>query len=142
MSVGKGAGALVLLGALLTSTACGVKERVMPCDVLFDELQAVGRKMVAMSNGRSSFKPLSAADGPYFRDAAFKVRRIGERLDKEGPAETKKIAAEYDGVAAILEKLPPGATTTKYTAVIGEYDVAHINNETLKAACGYPPGVA
>jgi hypothetical protein len=138
MSATKLAG-LVLVGALFTSTGCGLTERLDPCGALFDELQAVGRKLVYSKNGRDSFRPLSAADAPFFRDAASKVRRLGKRLDKDGPAETREIAAGFDKVAETLESLPPGSKTTKHTdAIGGSYD-GHINNETLKAACGYPP---
>lgn len=139
MSATKIAGAAVLLGALLTSTGCGLEERVDPCGVLFDELDGVTQKMMPSRDGTNDYVPLSSADAAFFRDAASKVRRVGKRLDKDGPAEAREVAAEIDKIADSLSGLPPGGKSTKYSEVIVGGGI-YINNETLKAACGYPAG--
>jgi hypothetical protein len=139
MSATRIVGAAVLLGALLTSTGCGLEERFDPCGVLFDELNAVTQKMIQNRNGTDHYVPLSAADAAFFRDAASKVRRVGQRLDKDGPAEAREVAAEIDKIAESLGSLPPGGRSTKYSEVV-EGGGIYINNETLKAACGYPAG--
>ncbi|MFC5747291.1 hypothetical protein [Actinomadura rugatobispora] len=135
MSMTRLAGAVALAGVVLTSTGCGgIQERLFPCNALFDELDSVSRKM--RSSGQ--VVALSSADAPFFRDAASRIRSLGTRIDKGGPAEASKIAAELDAAAASLSRLPPGTTSTAYndgmTAGGG-----YINNETLKAACGHAP---
>ncbi|SPT63358.1 MULTISPECIES: hypothetical protein [Actinomadura] len=140
MSATRIAGAAVLLGALLTTAGCGLNERIDPCGVLFDELDAVHAKMAAPQDTiNGGYKALSAADAAFFRDAASKIRRVGRRLDKDGPAESRKVAAEIDKIADSLSALPAGAKSAKYSEAVTGGGI-YINNETLKAACGYPPG--
>ncbi|TDC48388.1 hypothetical protein E1281_24875 [Actinomadura sp. KC345] len=140
MSFTRLSGTVVLAGALLTSTACGgVIERIDPCGELFDQLDAVTQKMTTPTDRTSDYVPLSAADAAFFRDAAAKIRRVGERLDKDGPAEAREVAAEIDAVADSLSRLPAGTRSTQYSEVI-DGSAIYINNETLKAACGRPPG--
>lgn len=140
MSVTRLLGVAVLFGALLTSTGCGgVMERIDPCGELFDQLDAVTRKMKSSDDGTPDFVALSAADAPFFRDAAAKIRRVGERLDKDGPAEARQVAAEIDEIADSLSGLPAGSGSAEYSKVV-DGDGVYLNNRELKAACGRPAG--
>ncbi|MGP4029238.1 hypothetical protein [Actinomadura sp. 3N407] len=148
MTALKFAGALALSGALLLSTGCGLKERFVPCNVVFDELDALHRKWSADFNGykpsdpyalSSPYRPLSSSDAQFFEDAASKIRNAGKRLDKDGPAESKRIAAKIDRVAAFLRRVPPGRSSAAYGEEI-EGEGVLINNSKLKAACGRPEG--
>jgi len=130
MSATQLAGALVIGGALLSSTACGIlggADKTAACKNIQSELQSVQSKISSpdLTNPGAS----NAANAQVFRDTASKIRSEGKKAGGDVETSADKVATDLEGLA---ETMANPTTRTPNTSGFVQ------NAADLGRACGTP----
>jgi hypothetical protein len=120
MSVTRLVGAVVIGGALLTSTGCGALSAVTggadkdaACKNIRNELSSVQSKISSpnMSNPGAS----NNANAQLYRDTASKIRSEGQKAGGDVETAAGKVATDLEGLATMMSNLgsgnPPSSNT-------------------------------
>ncbi|MEU6033929.1 hypothetical protein ABZ801_00815 [Actinomadura sp. NPDC047616] len=105
MSAAKFAGVLVVGGALLSTTACGLVggEKKAACDNIESELKSLTSGGAPATSGSAA-----ASSAQKWSDAAAKIRAEGQKAGGDVESAATRFAGDLDSTATMLRNLSSG----------------------------------
>ncbi|GLW64773.1 hypothetical protein Arub01_30170 [Actinomadura rubrobrunea] len=130
MSAAKLAGVLVVGGALLSTTACGLigGEKKAACDNIESELRSL------TAGGSAALTTGGAETAQKWSDAAAKIRAEGQKAGGDVESAATRFAGDLENTATMLRNLSSGnlsSTTRPDTSAMMK------NAQDLGKACGF-----